>query len=476
MPMKSLFLQAPSFDGYDGGAGARYQMKREVKSFWFPTWLAQAAAMVPDSRLIDAPPHRLSFKDIEPEVKAHGLIVIHTSTPSFKSDCRTAQMIRDVNPAAKIGFIGAKVAVEPEESLKACPALDFVARNEYEFTIQELANGTEWSGIKGLSWRANDGAIVHNPEREILMDMDRLPSVLPLYKQLKVENYFGGYLLHPYMSWYTGRGCKSRCTFCLWPQTIGGHKYRYKSIAKVVEDVTYVRDNFPQVKEIFFDDDTLTDDHDRVEELARALGPLGVTWSCNAKANVPRKTLEVMKANGLRLLLVGYESGNQKILHNIKKGLLVEVAKRFSRDCHKLGIVVHGTFILGLPGETRETIQETLAFAKEVNPRTLQVSLAAPYPGTFLYKQAKENGWFASDVDLLTDDGTQIAPLNYPHLGHTEIFESVEEFYKKFYFRPSKIAEIVGEMLTSRHMLVRRLREGVEFFQFLRNREDMIVS
>jgi hypothetical protein len=105
-----------------------------------------------------------------------------------------------------------------------------------------------------------------------------------------------------------------------------------------------------------------------------------------------------------------------------------------------------------------------------VNPRTLQVSLAAPYPGTFLYKQAKENGWFASDVDLLTDEGTQIAPLNYPHLGHTEIFDSVEEFYKKFYFRPSKIAEILREMLTSREMLKRRLREGVEFFHFLRER------
>ncbi len=92
--MRALFLQAPSFDGYDGGAGARYQMKREVKSFWFPTWLAQAAAMVPGSRLIDAPPHNLSFKDIEEDVKAHELIVIHTSTPSFKSDCKTAGMIR----------------------------------------------------------------------------------------------------------------------------------------------------------------------------------------------------------------------------------------------------------------------------------------------------------------------------------------------------------------------------------------------
>src|SRR3569833_1677018 len=245
------------------------------------------------------------------------------------------------------------------------------------------------------------------------------------------------------------------------------------STARVVKDVQYVKDNFPEVREIFFDDDTLTDNHDRVEELAKALGPLGITWSCNAKANVPRKTLEVMKANGLRLLLVGYESGNQQILHNIKKGLLVDVAKRFSKDCRELGIVVHGTFILGLPGETRETIQETLQFAKEVNPRTLQVSLAAPYPGTFLYKQAKENGWFASDIDLLTDDGTQIAPLNYPELSHTKNKKTVEDFYKKFYFRPSKIAEIVGEMLTSRDMLVRRLREGVEFFQFLRTREDM---
>ena len=474
--MKSLFLQAPSFDGYDGGAGARYQMKREVKSFWFPTWLAQAAVMVPGSRLIDAPPHNISFKDIEADVKAHELIVIHTSTPSFKSDCKTAVMIRAINPTAKIGFIGAKVAVEPNQSMEACPALDFVCRNEYEFTIQELARGDDWAGIKGLTWRNASGELVTNPEREILMDMDKLPSVLSMYKQLDVSKYFGGYLLHPYMSWYTGRGCKSRCTFCLWPQTIGGHNYRFKSIEKVVEEVKYVKENYPQVREIFFDDDTLTDNHDRVEKLAAELGNLGVVWSCNAKANVPRKTLEAMKKGGLRLLLVGYESGNQQILHNIKKGLLVPVAKRFARDCHDLGIVVHGTFILGLPGETRETIQETLAFAKEVNPRTLQVSLAAPYPGTFLYKQAKENGWFASDVDLLTDDGTQIAPLNYPHLGHTEIFESVEHFYKKFYFRPSKIAEILGEMLTSRDMLVRRLREGVEFFHFLRNREDMIVS
>jgi radical SAM superfamily enzyme YgiQ (UPF0313 family) len=303
--------------------------------------------------------------------------------------------------------------------------------------------------------------------------MDLLPFVSPIYKRdLDITKYFGGYLKHPYVSFYTGRGCKSRCTFCLWPQTVGGHNYRVRSIEHVIEEVKYVQRELPQVKEIFFDDDTLTDNIPRVEALAKELGKLGVVWSCNAKANVPRKTLEILKDNGLRLLLVGYESGNQKILHNIKKGLLVDVAKRFSKDCRELGIVIHGTFILGLPGETRETIQETLEFAKEVNPHTIQVSLAAPYPGTFLYQQAKENGWFAEETDLLTEGGTQIAPLNYPHLGHTEIFNSVEDFYKKFYFRPSKIASIVGEMITSPEMMKRRLREGVEFFQFLRNREE----
>src|ERR1700712_3455214 len=474
--MKSLFLQAPSFDGYDGGAGARYQMKREVKSFWFPTWLAQAAAMVPGSKLIDAPPHNLSFKDIEEDVKAHELIVIHTSTPSFKSDCKTARLVRGINPTAKIGFIGAKVAVEPIESMTACPELDFVARNEYDFTIKELAEGADWSTIKGLTYRDPTGAIVSNPEREILVDMDKLPSVLPFYKQLDVKKYFGGYLLHPYMSWYTGRGCKSRCTFCLWPQTIGGHKYRFMSTARVVQDVQYVKDNFPEVKEIFFDDDTLTDNHDRVEELAKALGPLNVTWSCNAKANVPRSTLEIMKANGLRLLLVGYESGNQQILINIKKGLRTEVARQFTKDCHDLGIVIHGTFILGLPGETAETIEETINYAKELNPHTIQVSLAAPYPGTFLYKQATENGWFDGSDHLLTDGGNQIAQLSYPHLPPSVIFDKVEEFYKRFYFRPSKIWEIVSEMLRDWNMMKRRLREGVEFFDFLRRRKTVEIA
>src|SRR6202049_623781 len=450
--MPTLFLQAPSFDGFDGGAGARYQMRREIQSFWYPTWLAQPAALVEGSKLVDAPPHQLKFQDIVSEAVDRDLVVLHTSTPSFFADVKTAEALKALKPSLKIGMIGAKVAVEPDATLKASRAVDFAARNEFDFTIKDVAEGRDFGRIAGLSWRNADDLIVHNEDRAVLDDMDELPFVTPVYKRdLIIENYFSGYLKHPYISFYTGRGCKSRCTFCLWPQTVGGHRYRVRSVADVAAEMKWAKAAFPHVKEFFFDDDTFTDDLPRAEAIAKELSKIGVTWSCNAKANVPRKTLEVLKDNGLRLLLVGYESGNQQILFNIKKGMRVEVARKFTKDCHDLGIVIHGTFIMGLPGETPETIRETVNFAKEINPHTIQVSLAAPYPGTFLYKQAQENGWLYEDAELIDDDGVQIAPLHYPHLSHTQIFDSVEEFYKRFYFRPSKIASIVGARGSAEH-------------------------
>ena len=472
--MRTLFLQAPSFDGFDGGAGSRYQARREIRSFWYPTWLAQPAALVDGSKLVDAPPHGIRIDDLAATARDYDLAVLHTSTPSFASDIRTIEALKNVNPNLKAGMIGAKVAVDPSGSLSASRLIDFVAGNEFDFTIKEVAEGREWPSIAGLSFRDAGGKIVHNEQRPMLENMDALPFVTPVYKRdLEIERYFIGYLKHPYLSLYTGRGCKSRCTFCLWPQTVGGHRYRTRSVGHVAEEIAWAQKAFPQVKEFFFDDDTFTDDLPRAEAIARALGRLGVTWSCNAKANVPRETLKVMRDNGLRLLLVGYESGNQQILFNIKKGMRIEFARRFTKDCHDLGITIHGTFILGLPGETKETIEETIRFATEINPHTIQVSLAAPYPGTYLHRQALEKGWLDNaNAELVDAHGVQIAPLHYPHLSHTEIFDSVETFYRRFYFRRAKIASIVGEMVKSPEMMKRRLREGIEFFQFLRERRQ----
>ena len=472
--LRTLFLQAPSFDGFDGGAGSRYQARREIKSFWYPTWLAQPAAMVENSRLIDAPPHRTSLAEIAPLAKDYDLVVAHTSTPSFKADVAAIEALKAVNPNLKAGLIGAKVAVQPERSLLDAPAVDFVARNEFDFTIKEVADDQPWSKIAGLSWRNARGALVHNEDRAMLESMDDLPFVTPVYKRdLVIEDYFIGYLKHPYISLYTGRGCKSRCTFCLWPQTVGGHVYRTRSVGHVIDEIKWAMKAFPQTKEFFFDDDTFTDNLPRAEAIALELGKLDITWSCNAKANVPYDSLKKLKDGGLRLLLVGYESGNQQILHNIKKGMRIEVAEQFTKDCHALGIAIHGTFILGLPGETLETMRETREFAKRINPHTVQISLAAPYPGTFLYNQAVQNGWLdAANAELIDDQGIQIAPLHYPHLSHQEIFDSLETFYRQFYFRPGKIGSIVKEMVTQPDMMKRRLREGVEFFHFLKDRRQ----
>jgi len=178
--MRTLFLHPPSFEGFDGGAGSRYQAKREIRSHWYPTWLAQPAALVPGSKLVDAPPDGLSLADVTPMASEYELAVLHTSSPSFAGDVRVAAALKAENPSLLVGMVGAAVAVEPERSLQASPAIDFVAREEFDFTIAEVAEGRPMATIRGLTYRDSAGQTVHNPDREILTEMDRLPSVVPV--------------------------------------------------------------------------------------------------------------------------------------------------------------------------------------------------------------------------------------------------------------------------------------------------------
>jgi hopanoid biosynthesis associated radical SAM protein HpnJ len=470
--MRTLFLHPPSYAGFDGGAGSRYQARREVRSFWYPTWLAQPAALVPGSRLVDAPPAGLTVADAVALAPDYELAVLHTSTPSFAADVRVAEAMKAANPRLRTGFVGAHVAVHREAALAASSAIDFVTGSEFDFTIKEVAEGRPLAEVRGLSYRAGE-ALRRTKERPPLEDMDELPFVVDVYQRdLVIEQYVIGYLLHPYVSLYTGRGCRSKCTFCLWPQTVGGQRYRTRSVEHVIAEIERATRHFPQVREYFFDDDTFTDDLPRAEAIARRLGRLGVTWSCNAKANVPRATLKILKDNGLRLLLVGYESGSQAILNNIRKGIRLDLAREFTRSARSLGIKIHGTFVLGLPGETRETIQLTMDFAREIEPDTLQVSLAAPYPGTELYRQAQDQGWLDGG-DLVNERGVQQSTLGYPHLSRGEIFASVETFYRRFYFRPRKVFAMVSEMVRDAQTFRRRVSEGVDFARFLmRRRRD----
>ena len=471
--MSALFLSPPSFDGFDGGAGARYQARREVTSYWYPTWLAQPAALVPHSRLLDCPPLDINMEQTLRIAKDYGHVIINTSTPSLKNDCKVAEAIKAQRPETKIGFVGAHTAVLPTETLKASPAIDWVGRKEFDFTCKEVCEDRPLETISGLSFR-KEGKIIHNPERELIHNMDALPWVADVYKRdLEIEKYFIGYLMHPYISMYTGRGCPAQCTFCLWPQTIGGHKYRVRSAENVAAEMAYMKKLFPQVREFFFDDDTFTANLPRAREIAKKLAPLGLTWSCNSRANLDEDTIRFFKDCGLRLFLVGYESGNDDILKRIKKGVTTDEMRRFTKACHRAGVVIHGTFILGLPVETPETIEQTMQFAQDLDVFSMQVSLAAPYPGTELYEMARQNGWFSKKdkTDIVHGDGFQQSTLEYPGLSKDEIFESVDRFYRQYYLRPGPILRIIKTMLEDKSVMVRRCREGYEFFRSLNQRK-----
>jgi len=469
--MKTLFLNPPSYEDFDGGAGSRYQAKREVWSFWYPTWLAYPAGMIPGSRLLDAPPEGLNQDESVAIAGDYDFVVIHTSTPSLRKDAETAEKIKSKNRNVVIAMVGGQVTAQPEESLRVSEAIDLVGRKEFDYSMKEVAEGREWSTIGGISYR-RDGKVYHNPDRPQLTgpELDELPFATEIYaRDLDYKKYNSPYCQYPYVSLYTGRGCPARCTFCLWPQVTTGHSYRTRSPENVYAEVKNMRHLFPEMREIFFDDDTFTADRERSRRIAQDLGTLGYTWSTNSRANVDYETLKIMKDGGLRLFVIGYESGNEQILKNIKKGVDIRRARQFTEDCHKLGILIHGTFIFGLPGETKQTIRQTIDFAKEMDCETIQVSLASPYPGTHFHDFVKKNGYEV--VDPLVDaGGYQKCTVSYPEISADEIYESVEKAYREFYFRPRYMAKKFKQIVFDAHERPRLLAEGRQFLKTMWHR------
>ena len=443
MPLKTLFLNPPSFENFDGGAGSRWPAIREIESYWYPVWLAYPAGMLEGARLLDAPPHYVSAEQTINIAKEYEFLVLFTSTPGFPGDIGLAQAIKAANPGIKIAFVGPHVSVLPEKSLKACPAIDFVCRKEFDLSVVEFAQGKPLEQITGISY-LNNGSVVHNPDRAEIQHLDTLPHVTDVYKRdLDVRRYNVPFLLNPFVSLYTTRGCPAQCTFCLWPQTLSGHPWRKRSSDDVAREMAKAKDYWPFVKEFFFDDDTFNIQKARTIELCSKLKPLNLTWSCTSRVTTDYETLKAMKEAGCRLLIVGYESGDQQILKNIKKGATIERARQFTKDCHKLGLVIHGDFIMGLPGETHETINTTIAFAKELDVETIQVSVAHAYPGTELYDYAVKNGFFLADSKMVDDGGHQLAHIQYPGLPADEILDAVHRFYDEYYFRPKAIFRIL---------------------------------
>jgi hopanoid biosynthesis associated radical SAM protein HpnJ len=473
MPLKTLFLNPPSFENFDGGAGSRWPATREIESYWYPVWLAYPTGMIEGAKLLDAPPHYVSADQTIETAKQYEFLVLYTSTPGFPGDIRLAQRIKDVNPNIKIAFVGPHVTVLPEQSLRDCSAIDFVVRKEFDYATKEFAEGKPLDQILGVSYRKN-GSVAHNADRPQLQDLDALPHVTDIYhRDLDVRRYNVPFLLHPYVSLYTTRGCPAQCTFCLWPQTTSGHAWRKRSTDDVAREMAKAKEYWPYVKEFFFDDDTFNIQKARTIELCEKLKPLKLTWSCTSRVTTDYETLKAMKEAGCRLMIVGYESGDQQILKNIKKGATLERARQFTKDAHKLGLVIHGDFILGLPGETRETIKNTIAFAKELDVETIQVSVAHAYPGTELYDYAIKNNFLAKG-SMVDDGGHQLAHIEYPGLPADEVLESVHRFYDEYYFRPKAIFRIVRKAFFDSDERKRLYKEARTFLKVRSMRNKLV--
>ncbi len=473
--MKTLLLNPPSFEKFDGGAGSRYPARREIHSFWYPTWLAYPAGLIKESRLLDAPSHGVKPEETVGIAADYDFVVLFTSTAGFQNDVRLAERIKEAQPRIKIAFVGPHVTVLPEASLRASSSIDFVVRKEFDYAVAEFARGKRVEEIDGISFRKG-GQIFHNPDRPLLEDLDALPFVVEVFRRdLDITKYDIPFLHHPYLSFYTSRGCPALCTFCLWPQTMCSHRWRTRSSDNVIAEVRRARELFPEVKEIFFDDDTFTTGKSRVLELCRVLKPLQLTWSCNARVTTDYETLKAMREAGCRLVIVGFESGDPAILRNIKKGATIEQAESFMKHCRSLGFKVHGDFQMGLPGETRETIERTIRFAMKMDPETVQVSMAHPYPGTEFYQYLENQGYFISS-DMTDDEGHQLPSFEYPDLSKAEILKAVEDLYGRYYFRPRVIFRIIRRALFHATERRRLYRGGKEFLRLRSKRKDFIHS
>jgi hopanoid biosynthesis associated radical SAM protein HpnJ len=473
--MRTMFLNPPSFEGFDGGASSRWPASREIESYWYPVWLCYPAGMLPDSKVVDAPPHKISIEQVVEMGKDFELLVLFTSTPGFDVDVKMAGMMKTANPKLKVCFVGPPVTVEPEKTLNATTAIDFIVRKEFDHQIVDYANGKPLEELPGVSYR-KDGKVINNPERGVIENLDELPWVSKVYKRdLDVTNYNVPFLLNPFISLYTSRGCPAMCTFCLWPQTHSGHRWRLRSSDDVAAEMKYIKENFPQVKEVFFDDDTFNYQKARTIELCSKLKPLNMTWSCTSRVTTDYDTLKAMKEAGCRLLIVGYESGDPQILKNIKKGATIDMAERFTANCKKLGLIIHGDFIVGLPGESRDSIRKTIDFAKKLDNETIQVSIAHPYPGTEFYDYAKKNDLIS--IGSMTDEvGHQLPKVIYPGLDEAELVEWVERFYGEYYFRPRVIWRVVSKAIFNKHDRQRLTKEAKEYMALRKKRRKFVTD
>ncbi|MFH1761112.1 MAG: radical SAM protein [bacterium] len=449
--MKIAFINPPFLPRYS--RESRSPAVSKGGTLYFPMWLSYAAGYC------EVRGHNIILNDystrdvpwenalIEIEGFSPDIIFMNVTTGSSINDYLFAAALKEkLGCGVHISLVGTHVSAVPEDALDNCRDCDSICRGEFELTASHLADTiykkADLSMVTGISLRGKDGKIVNNPDRKLHDNLDDFPMVSSVYKKyLNHRDYFYGHSRHPIITIVAGRGCPHRCVFCVYPQIFLGHKYRKRTPARVVDEMIYIEKNFHDVKEIMFEDDTLSFSKSHTialcDEMIRRKTKL--PWSANSRAELDYETLNRMRKAGCRLVCVGFESGDQEMLNRMRKNIKLDTIREFVLAAKRAGILVHGCFMIGNPGETSETLMKTLEFAKEINPDTAQFFPIMIYPGTQAYNWAKENGYITAKgfSDWITEKGLHNSVVSTPQLSARDLVEWCDRARKEFYLRPS---------------------------------------
>lgn len=482
-----MFFVNPAFKTEYGRFSRENRSPTVTRSgtLYYPLWLIYAASVCEkdgfEVEFLDAPAFPMNNEQAYEYIKSHGentkLFVINTSTPSIVNDTAYGDRLKELYPDAMVMLVGTHPSALPEETLNNSKKIDAVARHEYDYIVRDVAralrDGNDPYDVRGLTYRNSENEIKSNPDMPYITDIDEIPFLSEFVKKhLNYKDYFFAAGRYPEIQMFTGRGCMARCTFCVYPQTMHGHNYRMRSAENVVAELEYIAENFPDVREIVFEDDTFTILKDRVIKICEMMIERGLNkrfkWLCNARVNLDLETMKMMKRAGCHLIIPGIESGSEEILKNIRKGTTLSQVYSYVENAKKAGLMVHACYMVGNMGETKETMQKTLELALKLNTDTAQFYPLLPFPGTEAYEWAKSNGYLRGTYsDYVKEDGTINSLLHLPNLSDEEMVEFCDLARKKYYMRPSYILHRLWMGLKDPQDLKRSLKAFKSIKKFL---------
>jgi radical SAM superfamily enzyme YgiQ (UPF0313 family) len=470
--MKILVLNP--FYGVDFCRAARWAAKSRGRVQRHPDWLLIAVAVLEKAghsvTFTDAAALNLDMEGTAEIIRSFRpeMTVIHTTTPSIYSDIAHAKLAKELCGCRTV-LVGPHVTAIPEGTFAITGgAVDIIVRGEYDYTLRDIADGKELSGIPGISYLSG-GKVLSNPNGAPI-DVNTLP--FPAWHHVKPEWYRDAGKRFPFLTLISGRGCLGQCTFCRDTESMHGRQMRTRSPEAIVDEMESDVRMFPQLREIMFETDTLTASPRHLRALCEEMLKRGlkITWSCNTRVDMDLSLLPLMKKAGCRMLMVGFEFGTQAALDAVKKGITLEQSKKFAAEAARLGFTLHGCFMIGAPGETRESARATIDLAKSLPLDTVQFSGICVYPGTILYDWAKEKNYLVPKdwTEWVSPEKEQVTLLSYPQLSKEEIDYFIDRGLKEFYLRPGQLLRM---LLASPTDLLRKLYGARSFFNYLLGRK-----